>query len=63
MKPDAIDVLALPHVSLHRRSDLPPVAAVYFVLQGDTILYIGRATCLQQRWMAHHQMSGVSGKP
>ena len=46
------------------RSQLPACPAVYFVLDGDAVLYIGRTRNLQQRWLAHHrwyQLKVMSG--
>ena len=54
--PTTITPTALPAVALDERSDLPTHAAIYFVLAGDTVLYIGQAGSLLQRWAAHHRL-------
>jgi CopG-like RHH_1 or ribbon-helix-helix domain, RHH_5 len=55
MNPTAINPLTLPSLPLANRSALPPCPAVYFVLEGDRVLYIGRSVNLQQRWMTHRR--------
>ncbi len=50
-----IDLLTLPSLPLANRSELPKCAAIYFVLKGQTVLYIGRTSNLQQRWFGHHR--------
>jgi hypothetical protein len=58
-----IDFSTLPSLPLASRSGLPACPAVYFALEGDHILYIGRSVNLQQRWMAHRryrQLKGIS---
>jgi hypothetical protein len=57
MNPLGIDFSTLPSLPLASRSGLPTYPAVYFALEGDRVLYIGRTTNLQQRWMAHHRHS------
>lgn len=55
MNPSSIDPLALPSLSLAARSQLPPCPAVYFVLEGERVLYVGKSVNLRQRWLAHHR--------
>jgi excinuclease UvrABC nuclease subunit len=55
MNPSNIDLSALPSLFLASRSDLPTCPAVYFVLESDRVLYIGRSGNLQQRWVNHHR--------
>jgi excinuclease UvrABC nuclease subunit len=50
-----IDISALPSLPLANRSGLPTCPAVYFALEGDRVLYIGRSRNLQQRWAIHHR--------
>lgn len=57
-----INPLTLPSLPLGSRSALPSCAAIYFALEGDRILYIGRAGNLQQRWLAHHRYSQLSSE-
>jgi len=35
-------------------------AGIYFVLAGDAVLYIGKATNLYQRWDAHHRLKQLN---
>jgi len=53
----AITPSELPSVALDERRSLPNTAGIYFVLAGDTVLYIGRAASLAQRWHAHHRIA------
>jgi hypothetical protein len=51
-----IEVLQqLESVPLLHRSQLPEIAAIYLVYQGDRLLYIGRTGNLKQRWIQHHR--------
>lgn len=47
---------SLPSLPLERRKELPDIAAVYFVLQGVSVLYIGQARHLKVRWSIHHRL-------
>lgn len=51
----AITPADLPSLPLDERKRLPGTAAIYFVLAGDAVLYIGQATNLYQQWAAHHR--------
>lgn len=61
MNPSSIDPLALPSLSLAARSALPTCPAVYFVLEGNQVLYVGRTVNLWQRWVNHHRYSQLKG--
>ena len=61
MNPAPVDPLALPSLLLTDRSQLPVCPAVYFALDGDHVLYIGRSGNLQQRWMTHHRYNQLKG--
>jgi predicted GIY-YIG superfamily endonuclease len=50
-----IDPLALPSLPLGERSHLPNCPAIYFVMQGEHVLYIGKTINLAQRWVDHHK--------
>ncbi len=43
-------VADLPSVPLDERRELPDTSAIYFVLAGDTVLYVGQSVSLRQRW-------------
>ncbi len=45
----------LPHVSLTELYELPEVSAIYYVVANDTVLYVGQATNLKDRWRSHHR--------
>ncbi|MBD1805695.1 GIY-YIG nuclease family protein [Microcoleus sp. FACHB-SPT15] len=45
----------LPHVSLTELNELPEVSAIYYVVVNETVLYIGKATNLKDRWRSHHR--------
>lgn len=55
MNPETVDPLALPSLPLATRAELPNCPAIYFVLNGDAVVYIGRTNNLYQRWVAHHR--------
>ena len=61
MNPSNIDFSALPSLPLTSRSGLPTCPAVYFALEGDRVLYVGRSGNLQQRWITHHRYSQLKG--
>ena len=61
MNPAPVDLLALPSLSLADRSQLPVCPAIYFALEGDRVLYVGRSGNLQQRWITHHRYSQLKG--
>lgn len=61
MNPLGIDFSTLPSLPLASRSALPPCPAVYFVLEGNHVLYVGRSVNLQQRWITHHRYSQLKG--
>ncbi len=56
----AIIPAALPSLPLEERKALPDTAAVYFVLAGDTMLYIGQSVNVRQRWHAHHRFAQLN---
>lgn len=55
-----INPFSLPSVSIDERDSLPKVAAIYFALSGEEILYIGKANCLRERWGSHHRMRNIA---
>jgi hypothetical protein len=58
--PSTITLTELPSVPLDERKTLPDAAVIYFVLAGDTVLYIGQSVSLWQRWLAHHRLSQLN---
>ncbi|MFB2976556.1 hypothetical protein [Microseira sp. BLCC-F43] len=64
MNLETVDPLTLPSLPLATRAELPNCPAIYFVLNGDAVLYIGRTSNLYQRWIADHrwhQLKVMSG--
>lgn len=51
--PQSIDPQALPSIPFEWHNALPKCPAIYFVLQNEEILYIGRAADLMKRWRNH----------
>lgn len=51
-----INPLTLPSLPLSERKQLPSCSAIYFVMQGDRILYIGKTVNLAQRWATHNRL-------
>jgi DNA-binding transcriptional regulator YiaG len=50
----SINPLALPSITIRRRSALPRSSAVYFLIERKSeIVYIGQAANLQSRWASH----------
>ncbi len=49
---DAPTLAVLPSLPLDERRDLPDTAAIYFVLVGDTVLYIGQQCWRQSRMLS-----------
>ncbi len=47
MNATTIDLTTLPSVTLDVRRGLPDTSAVYFVLAGDTVLYVGQSMALR----------------
>jgi len=52
-----ITLADLPSLPLSEHLNLPDVAAIYFALAGDRILYIGQSMSLRQRWLDHHRLT------
>ncbi|GET42602.1 GIY-YIG nuclease family protein [Microseira wollei] len=50
-----INPLTLPSLPLAGRRQLPDCSAIYFVMHGDRVLYIGKTINLVQRWATHHR--------
>lgn len=64
LNPSTINPLTLPSLPLTNRRQLPNCPAIYFVMESDRVLYIGRAANLMQRWTSHHrtaQLESFSG--
>lgn len=60
MNTSIIDPLTLPSLPLQERRSLPNCPAIYFVLEGDCVLYVGRSINLAQRWLSHHRWNELT---
>lgn len=57
VKPEAIDLAALPSLPLEQRSCFPQVSCIYFAIDSlGVIFYIGRTGNLCRRWCDHHRI-------
>ena len=54
-----IDLFQLPSLPLLEYKDLPKTRAIYFVITGETVLYIGQTDCLRRRWRKHQILNKV----
>lgn len=53
---EQIEIATLPFLPLlSERRRLPNVAACYLVLEGETVIYVGRSKNLYSRWRNYHQ--------
>ena len=59
IQPDSINPLDLPSVPLSAHGELPECSAIYFVLDGNQVLYIGKAEKLRKRWSNHHRYKQI----
>lgn len=50
-----VDIDALPSVEFADRLALPRKPGVYFVTDGDGVVYIGQAQSIRDRWRNHHR--------
>lgn len=56
ISPETIDLHSLPSLPLKKRSKLPHISGIYFVIDAPgTIQYIGRSADLKYRWLSHHR--------
>ena len=52
----SLQIAKLPSLAFEHRRDLPPIPALYFVLDIQVnILYIGQTANLRDRWKSHHR--------
>lgn len=51
-----INPLTLPTLLLSQSRNLPRCKAVYFVIDGETVLYIGQTINLANRFLTHHRI-------
>jgi hypothetical protein len=60
---ESLDLATLPSLPLGQRASLPNIVAIYFVLDAERLLYVGRATFLRQRWYQHHRLDAFLPLP
>jgi hypothetical protein len=53
MNPEMLSLSELPSLPLRERKSLPVYPAIYFLLDGEKVLYIGKTQNLRRRWSAH----------
>ena len=56
-----INPLTLPSISINEIHTLPECVAIYFVIQGNDILYVGKTKNLYRRWFTHHVWNHLCG--
>jgi len=54
-----VDPFSLPCVDLDDKTALPRKPGLYFVIDGQRLLYIGRSKDLNQRWKGHHRYKQI----
>lgn len=55
------EIKKLPSVSFKERKKLPSVMGVYFVLDGENLLYIGCSKNIRRRWAnGHHRLEWIN---
>jgi Helix-turn-helix domain len=60
LNPTSINISELPFLPFSQRKQLPKVSAIYFVLEGEKVIYIGKANKLYNRWLGHHRAGQLS---
>lgn len=58
-----IKPLLLPSLPLNERRSLPKCKAIYFVIDGETVLYIGKTVNLAHRLVNHHRLNEFKSNP
>ncbi len=62
INPELLDITYLPSLTLTDRRPLPSCAAVYLVIDGDVVIYIGQSTNLILRWRRHHKLNQINSR-
>ena len=57
-----INIPLLPNLTIDKKRELPTISGIYFVFSQSELLYIGRTTNLQSRWLGHHRLSDFKSK-
>ncbi len=60
--PESINLAALPSLTLANRKQLPNIATCYLVLDGETVVYVGRSNNLVLRWLGHHKLKQLKSR-
>lgn len=56
----SVNPVALPSLPVALRKGLPVCSSIYFVLEEDKVVYIGRSANLNNRWKDHHRLCQLS---
>lgn len=58
IKPESLDLLALPSMPLSERKSFPAIPCIYFAIDSlNNVQYIGKTKNLRKRWKYHHKPS------
>lgn len=57
--PGKIEIEDLPYLLLVDKDKFPKCSCIYFAYLGETVLYVGRASNLLQRWRNHHRQADL----
>lgn len=60
--PGSVKLSALPSLPLADRRQLPNCAAVYLVLEGENVIYVGQSTSLILRWQGHDKLKQLKSR-
>ncbi len=59
----AVKPHTLPSVPLNNKQNLPNVSCIYFVMDGETVVYVGKTIALYERWRQHHRYENFKQIP
>lgn len=54
-----INPFQLPYVEFSEKTQLPEKSGLYFVIDGDQILYVGKTIHFKRRWAGHHRYAQI----
>jgi hypothetical protein len=57
------DPASLPSLPLARRSKLPCIECIYFLIHRGEVVYIGTTTNLKRRWSGHPELEWYKARP
>ena len=62
INPSEVSPLSLPFVGLSEKRKLPHRSGIYFVIEGETIIYIGKAISILLRWQGHNKLGSFKSR-